>query len=41
MIVYSHGVPAVLLTLEILDGQIWEIDLIANPDKLRGVPTLN
>ncbi len=32
---------AVLLTLEMLDGQIWEIDLIANPDKLQGVPALN
>jgi RNA polymerase sigma-70 factor, ECF subfamily len=41
MIVYSNGVPAVLLTLEMLDGQIWEIDLIANPDKLQGVPALN
>ncbi len=41
MIVYRNGVPAVLLTLEMLDGQIWEIDLIANPDKLQGVPALN
>jgi RNA polymerase sigma-70 factor, ECF subfamily len=41
MIVYRQGVPAMILTLEILDGQIGEIDLIANPDKLQGVPTLN
>jgi RNA polymerase sigma-70 factor (ECF subfamily) len=41
MIVYHNGVPAVLLTLEICDGQIGEIDLIANPDTLQAVPTLN
>jgi RNA polymerase sigma-70 factor (ECF subfamily) len=41
MLLYRTGVPAVLLTLEILDGQIWEIDLIANPDKLQVVPALN
>ncbi len=41
MLLYRTGVPAVLLTLEILDGQICEIDLIANPDKLQGVPALN
>lgn len=41
---YSHdrnGVPAALLALEMLDGQIWESDLITNPDKLQGVPALN
>jgi len=41
LIVYRQSVPAVLLTLEMRDGQIWEIDLIANPDKLQGVPALN
>lgn len=41
MIFYRNSVPFALLTLEILDGQIREIDVIANPDKLRGVPTLN
>ena len=41
MIFYRNGVPAVLLTLEMLDEQIWEIDVIANPDKLQGVPALN
>lgn len=41
MIVYLNGVPAALLALEILDGQIWEIDVIANPGKLQGVPALN
>ena len=41
MIVYRQGVPALLLTLEMLDGQIGEIDVIANPDKLQGVPALN
>jgi len=41
MLLYRTGVPAVILTLEMHDGRIWEIDLIANPDKLRGVPALN
>ena len=41
MILYSNGMPALILTLEMLDGQIWEIDLIANPDKLQAVPALN
>jgi RNA polymerase sigma-70 factor, ECF subfamily len=41
IIFYRNGVPSVLLTLDMLDGQIWEIDLIANPDKLQGVPALN
>jgi RNA polymerase sigma-70 factor (ECF subfamily) len=41
MIVYRNAVPAVLLTLAMLDGQIREIDVIANPDKLQGVPALN
>jgi RNA polymerase sigma-70 factor (ECF subfamily) len=41
MVFYRNGVPAVLLTLELLDGQIWEIDVIANPDKLQAVPALN
>jgi RNA polymerase sigma-70 factor (ECF subfamily) len=41
MILYRNGVPAILLALEMLDGQIWEIDVIANPDKLQGVPALN
>jgi len=40
-IFYRNGVPSVILTLDMLDGQIWEIDLIANPDKLQGVPALN
>lgn len=35
MIVYRYGMPAGPLTLEICDEQIWEIDLIANPDKRR------
>jgi len=38
---YRNGVPSAILTLDMLDGQIWEIDLIANPDKLQGVPALN
>jgi RNA polymerase sigma-70 factor, ECF subfamily len=41
LIFYRNGVSAVLLTLEILDGQIGEIDVITNPDKLQGVPALN
>lgn len=38
---YCNGVPSAILTLDMLDGQIWEIDVIANPDKLQGVPALN
>ncbi len=41
IILYSNGMPSALLTLDMLDEQIWEIDLIANPDKLQGVPALN
>ena len=41
ILVYRNGVPALILTLEMHDGQIWEIDLIANPDKLQAVPALN
>jgi RNA polymerase sigma-70 factor, ECF subfamily len=41
IIFYRNGVPSVILTLDMLDGQIWEIDLIANPDKLQGIPALN
>lgn len=41
ILVYRTGVPAIIMTLEMRDGQIWEIDLIANPDKLQGVPALN
>ncbi|GHO79431.1 DNA-directed RNA polymerase sigma-70 factor [Ktedonobacter sp. SOSP1-85] len=39
IISYINGVPFSLLTLDILDGRIREIDVIVNPDKLRGVPT--
>ncbi len=41
VIVYGNGVPSVILALDMIDGQIWEIDLITNPDKLQGVPALN
>ncbi len=41
IIFYRNGVPSAILTLDMLDGQIWEIDLIANPDKLQGVSALN
>jgi RNA polymerase sigma-70 factor (ECF subfamily) len=41
IILYRNGVPSVIMTLDMLDGQIWEIDVIANPDKLQGVPALN
>lgn len=41
IVVYRNGVPSVILTLDMLDGQIWEIDLLANPDKLQGVPALS
>ena len=41
MILYGDGVPSALLTLDMLDGKIWEIDLIVNPDKLQGAPALN
>jgi RNA polymerase sigma-70 factor, ECF subfamily len=38
---YIQGVPHSIMTLEIEDGRIREIDMVANPDKLRGVPALN
>ncbi len=33
--------PYAIITLEIVDGRIQEIDIVANPDKLRGVSALN
>ena len=41
LINYVKSVPSAILTLDILDGHIWEIDVIVNPDKLQGVPALN
>ena len=41
LINYVNSVPSAILTLDILDGHIWEIDVIVNPDKLQGVPALN
>ncbi|MBO0782425.1 MAG: RNA polymerase sigma-70 factor, partial [Ktedonobacteraceae bacterium] len=38
---YAHGMPLAIVTLDIIDGHIQEIDAIVNPDKLRGVPALN
>jgi RNA polymerase sigma-70 factor, ECF subfamily len=38
---YIGGVPYAVITLDIRDGRIREIDVIRNPDKLRGVPELN
>lgn len=35
------SVPSAVLTLDLLDGRIWEIDLITNPDKLQAVPARN
>lgn len=35
------SVPSAVLTLDLLDGWIWEIDLITNPDKLQAVPARN
>jgi RNA polymerase sigma-70 factor (ECF subfamily) len=41
IIFYRNTMPSAILTLDKHNGQIWEIDLIANPDKLQGVPVLN
>jgi RNA polymerase sigma-70 factor (ECF subfamily) len=38
---YIAGEPYVVVTLDIRDGRIQEIDVIRNPDKLRGVPALS
>ena len=38
---YVNGVPSAVLTLDMLDGQIQEIDVITNPDKLQGIAALN
>jgi RNA polymerase sigma-70 factor, ECF subfamily len=38
---YAYGVPAYVSTLDIDAGRIREIDIIANPDKLRDIPTLH
>ncbi len=38
---YVNDQPYSIITLDIVDGRIQEIDIIANPDKLRGVPALN
>ncbi len=38
---YINGRPYSIMTLDIVDGRIQEIDIVVNPDKLRGVPILN
>jgi RNA polymerase sigma-70 factor, ECF subfamily len=38
---YIGGEPHSVITLNIANGHIQEIDVIRNPDKLRGVPTLS
>lgn len=38
MIIYLNGAPSVLLALDILNGHIQEIDVIANPNKLQRIP---
>jgi RNA polymerase sigma-70 factor (ECF subfamily) len=38
MVTYLHDRPYFILTLESVDGQIQEIDIVANPDKLHRVP---
>jgi len=38
---YINHQPYAIITLEIVDGRIQEIDIVANPDKLRGVSALN
>ncbi|HTK07641.1 MAG TPA: RNA polymerase sigma-70 factor [Ktedonobacteraceae bacterium] len=38
---YTNGAPYVIVTLDIVDGSIREIDVITNPDKLHGVPALS
>jgi RNA polymerase sigma-70 factor (ECF subfamily) len=41
IIYYFDGVFAGVITLDIVDGRIREIDLIANPDKLQRILTLS
>jgi RNA polymerase sigma-70 factor, ECF subfamily len=38
---YINGLLHSIMTLDIVDGRIREIDIVANPDKLRGLPALN
>jgi RNA polymerase sigma-70 factor, ECF subfamily len=41
MVTYINDLPYFIMTLDIVDGRIQEIDIVANPDKLRGVPARN
>ena len=41
IIYYLDGLLSGVITLDIVDGRIREIDVIINPDKLQHVPTLN
>lgn len=41
IIYYIDGMLSGVITLDIVDGRIREIDAIANPDKLQHVPALN
>ena len=38
---YNKNLPYAIMTLDSVNGRIQEIDIVANPDKLRGVPTHN
>jgi len=38
---YVNGAPFAIMTLDILDGHIRELDTIVNPDKLRGIAALS
>jgi RNA polymerase sigma-70 factor (ECF subfamily) len=38
---YMGDIPYAIVTLDIHDGHIREIDVIVNPDKLRGVPAFS
>ena len=38
MVTYINDLPYFIMALNIVDGRIQEIDIVTNPDKLRGVP---
>ncbi len=41
IVTYISDLPYFIMALDIVDGRIQEIDIVANPDKLRGVPARN
>jgi RNA polymerase sigma-70 factor, ECF subfamily len=38
MVNYLNGVPYAVVALDMVEGRIREIDIVANPDKLHHVP---